>query len=76
MIRPWIWIGWLLILALGCGEVSVRPFVEPTDAGIGGGEDGGENDDDGGLDDDDGGVDDDDGGPDDDDDGGPDDESP
>ena len=62
MIGRWMWIGCLLIPLLGCGEVSVRPFVEPPDAGIGGGEDGGDDDDDGGIDDDDGGIDDDDGG--------------
>lgn len=55
MIGRWMWIGWLLIFVLGCGEVSVRPFVELPDAGIRGGEDGGDDDDDdGGTDDDDG----------------------
>ena len=73
MIGRWIWIGWLVIVALGCGEVTVRPFVEPTDAGMASGPDGSR---DGGDDDDDGGPDDDDGGIDDDDDGGIDDDAP
>jgi len=65
MTGPWVCIVWILLFALGCGEVSVKPFVEASDAGTeaedaGESADGGD-DDDGGIDEDeDGGIEDDD----------------
>ena len=63
MIVRWQWVAVATVLALGCGEVNLNPFVETADAGTDSGEnDGGDApdvDDDGGVDDDDGGADDD-----------------
>ncbi len=74
MIGRWVCIAWILLFLLGCGEVSVKPFVEASDAGTepgdaGENEDAGDDDDEGIDDDEDGGIDDDDD-DDDDDDGG------
>ena len=58
----WRWIT--VVLAshwlLGCGETTLRPFLEVSDGGVDAGEDDAGEDEDGGVDDDeDGGVDDD-----------------
>jgi len=59
MSTRWILLALMSLSWMGCGEATVRPFVESIDAGVdagddddGGVEDGGE--DDGGIDDDDG----------------------
>lgn len=62
----WITVALASLLLLGCGETTLRPFLEVSDGGVDAGEDDG---DDGGDDDDE-----DDGGVDDDEDGGSDDE--
>ena len=70
----WRWITVVLasLWLLGCGETTLRPFLEVSDGGVDAGEDDAGEDEDGDVDDDeDGGVDDDeDGGVDDDVDGG------
>jgi len=61
MIGRSFWIAWMLLCALGCGEVSLKPFVDASDGGTetgdaGEDEDAGDDDDedeDGGVDDDD-----------------------
>ncbi len=63
MTARWIWIVLASFLTTGCGEVTVRPFVEASDAGVvddgdAGDDDGDDGDEDGGEDD--AGVDDDD----------------
>ena len=61
----WRWITVVLasLWLLGCGETTLRPFLEVSDGGVDAGEDedgGVDDDEDGGVDDDeDGGVDDD-----------------
>ncbi|NNE16911.1 MAG: hypothetical protein HKN10_00405 [Myxococcales bacterium] len=67
----WRWITLVLasLFLLGCGETTLRPFLEVSDGGVDAAEDDGGEDEDGG-DDDDGGLDDDDGGVEDEDDGG------
>ena len=62
MSTRWILLALMSLPWMGCGEATVRPFVESIDAGVDAGDgedDGGEEDDDGGIDDDDGGIDDD-----------------
>ena len=62
MSTRWTLLALMSLSWMGCGEATVRPFVESIDAGVDAGDgedDGGEEDDDGGIDDDDGGIDDD-----------------
>jgi len=56
MSTRWILLALMSLSWMGCGEATVRPFVESIDAGV----DAGDGEDDGGEDDDDdGGIDDD-----------------
>ena len=55
MSTRWILLALMSLSWMGCGEATVRPFVESIDAGVDAGDgedDGGEEDDDGGIDDD------------------------
>ena len=47
MIARWIWLVLMTLWWMGCGEATVRPFSEISDAGIddGGGDDDGGDDD-------------------------------
>ena len=51
----WIWIVLASLLTVGCGEVTVSPFVEASDAGVGIDGDAGQDADDAGPEHDDGG---------------------